>query len=126
MPRKTSKKKITAKKPVKELQQTHGMEEKVGHKPTTLDQVWGDSGVEKYNTLDPDTYTEWVKDQDKASLQAHAASVGLLPVDHRGELEKRLLREFHIHRSKYTKPNSHGDELPKLDKSARDVLSEGK
>jgi hypothetical protein len=102
------------------------MEEKVGHAPTTLDQIWGDSGVEKYSTLDPDGYAKWVKEQDKAGLQAHAASVGLLPVDNRGELEKRLLREFHIHRSKYTKPDTDAETPPSLDKAARDVLSEGK
>jgi hypothetical protein len=111
----------------KELKQTHGMVEKELYEPTTLDQIWGDDGSSgKYNTLDPEEYERWIDDQDKAVLQTHATSIGLLPVEHAGELKKRLMREFWINRSKYTKPISSSNELPDLDRAARNVLAEGK
>jgi hypothetical protein len=124
MPKKNKDKKI---KEIKELSQAHGMVEKESYEPTTLDQIWGDDGSKsRYNTLNPEEYERWVDEQDKSTLQTHAASVGLLPVDHAGELKKRLLREFWIHRSKYTKPLSTSNELPRLDREARDILAEGK
>ena len=129
MPKKTDKK--TSAKPkakAKELKQTHAMVEKETFVPTTLDQIWGDTGEHgKYKTLDPEKYSNWLDEQDKASLQTHATSVGLLPVEHVGELKKRLVREFHVHRAKYTKPDGNLNKLPgTLDKEVKDILSEGK
>jgi len=123
MPKKTNKKKSTK---AKELKQTHAMIEKETFVPTTLDQIWGDSGEQKYKTLDPEEYKNWLDEQDKASLQTHATSVGLLPVEHVGELKKRLVREFNVHRAKFTKPSSSSNELPKLEKDVKDILNEGR
>ena len=40
-------------KKLESLSQTHGKEE---FKPTTLDQIWGDTGISKYGTLNEDEY----------------------------------------------------------------------
>ena len=45
---------MARKKQISELSQTHGKVE--DFKPTTLDQIWGDDGLSKYQTLDEVQY----------------------------------------------------------------------
>ena len=103
------------------LTQTHGQVES----PRTLDQVWGDSGQGKYGTLVLAEYQKYLKELTKSDLQAHAIKVGLIPVDNRETLVKRLEREFNKHVSLY-KPVPKTKNDIKLSKSARDILAEGR
>jgi len=103
------------------LNQTHGQIES----PRTLDQVWGDTGEAKYGTLDLTEYQKYLKESTKSDLQAHAVKVGLIPVDNKEILAKRLEREFIKHVSQYRSAPKTKNGL-KLSKSAKDILSEGK
>ena len=58
----TTKKKSPEK--LNELNQAHGKVE--GPEPTTLDQIWGDSGLSKYRTLDASEYEIYLNNLIKA------------------------------------------------------------
>ena len=119
-----AKKKSKVKK-VKEMAQTHGMEEST--EPTTLDQVWGDTGVSRYKTMDVNEYESQLNDMNKSDLQAHAQKIGLLPIDNVTQLRGRLLREFNKHVSAYKRPRTHPHSwsTKNLSTEARQILSEG-
>ena len=69
--------KASQKKPsLDELSQSHGKEENV--QPTSLDQIWGDTGISKFKTLDRDEYESQLNDMNKSDLQTHATKVGLV------------------------------------------------
>ena len=122
--RKISKKATAKKKSVKNLSQTHGKEEKF--EPPTLDQIWGDDGSSTYATLTESTYTDKVDEMNLSDLQAHASTVGIIPIDNRHTLRERLLREFRKHVSSYKKP-VHQNESPRnIDPEAMKILAEGK
>lgn len=114
---------IMAKKKMSELNQTHGKVEAV--KPTTLDQIWGDTGLSKYKTLDEKQYTSQLDEMNRSDLQAHAISIGIIPIDNRETLAGRLLKEFRKHVSSHTVPNRI-DHSAKVSKKALDILKEGK
>ena len=103
------------------LNQTHGQVES----PRTLDQVWGDSGEGKYGTLDLSEYQKYLKECTKSDLQAHAVKIGLIPVDNRETLTKRLVKEFSKHVSMYKVPKQESKGL-NLNKKAKDILAEGR
>jgi hypothetical protein len=105
------------------LSQTHGKIEKYECK--TLDQILGDDGTSKYKTLDLEKYKEYLYDLNKSDLQSHASKIGLLPIDNRELLSKRLIKEFEKYTSSYKLPKLEAREI-KLDKKARDVLAEGR
>lgn len=108
---------------IEELSQTHGKLENVQYK--TLDQIWGDNGLSKYNTTDIKEYTNFVSEMNKSDLQAHANKIGLVPIDNRDMLTKRLIAEFKKFISTFNVPKNI-DNSVSLDKKSRDVLSEGK
>jgi len=102
------------------LHQAHGKIEK----PITLDQVWGNDGLSKYGTLDLEKYDDYLNNLNKSDLQAHAIKIGLVPVDDRNSLIKRLKLEFKKFSSQFkqrpiVKNNS-------ISKTAKDILSEGR
>ena len=115
-------------KKVEDMSQAHGKVEKPVY--STLDQIWGDSGIQKYGTFDENEYLSKIKDMTKSDIQAHANRMGLIPIDNRAELEKRLLKEFVYHKIKYTAKvpeniqmnNIEGNLSPEIKK----ILSEGK
>lgn len=111
------------KRKIKELTQTHGKLQNYEHK--SLDQILGEDGSSKYKTLNIDKYIDYLNDLNKSDLQSHAATVGLLPIDNRDILCKRLIREFKKHTSSYTLPKLEKTEI-NLDKKAKDILSEGR
>lgn len=103
------------------LSQVHGKVEK----PITLDQVWGDTGRNKYGTLDPKEYDQKLNEYNKSDLQAHAVKVGLVPIDNRETLIKRLKQEFARHISQFkTRPDVNN--LKGNSKKVKDILSEGR
>jgi hypothetical protein len=119
--KKTSK--ASRKKSLKSLSQTHGKEE--GVEPTTLDQIWGDSGMGKYKTIEKAEYEEGLDNMTKSDLQTHATKVGLIPVDNREILKGRLMREFTKHVNGYRKPASRA-KTEKVSSAVKKILSEGK
>ena len=127
----TAKRKATSGSKLKKMSQTHGKDESPQPKfePRTLDQVWGDTGLGRYKTLDEDTYRGKLDNMAKTDLQAHATKVGLVPIDNRSTLTQRLMREFKKHVNAF-KPS--GIKTPKsigrnsLPDDVRKVLDEGK
>ena len=119
--RKTSGK---ATKSMKNLSQAHGKEEKF--EPTTLDQIWGDDGSNVYGTLNESTYADKVDDMNLSDLQAHASTVGIIPIDNRHTLRERLLREFRKHVSSYKKPIHQNESSRDIDPKVMKILSEGR
>jgi len=129
---KTSKAK-TQKKPLKtsDLSQTHGKVEEEEFTPTTLDQIWGDKGDGKYGTLEEEEYIKELDDMSLTDMHAHAAEVGIIPIDSRDMLEKRLIKEFNKHVNIYRKPNvgsspTKEEEMNKIPKKVWDILKEGR
>jgi hypothetical protein len=104
------------------LNQTHG---KVENRKVTLNQIWGDDGRSKYGTLDPVEYDSYLKGLVKSDLQAHAIKIGLIPIDNRETLVKRLKQEFVKHVSQFNvRPNINN--AKSISKQAKDILSEGR
>ncbi len=128
MPRKKISKsavKASKKSKLDSLSQTHGKQDK--YQPTTLDQVWGDTGMSKFGTMDEEDYEKRLGNMTRSDLFAHATEIGLVPVENLDNLKKRLLAEFQLHVSEYRRPLSTDDgtsqEIP--DKIKK-ILSEGK
>jgi len=111
-------------KKVKELKQTHGKDE-ASPKSTTLDQIWGDTGLSKYKTMEITEYRGSLKGMNKTDLQRHASEVGIIPVDNRDILVKRLEGEFNKYVANYRVPQVKSN--PRiLSQEAKDILSEGR
>lgn len=111
-------------KKLNSLNQTHGKEEKFA--PTSLDQVWGDTGLSKYNTFSAEEYRAKLAEMNKADLRAHAAKMGIIPVDNRELIIKSLIRKFNQHVSAYQRPIIPQNKNKVLSKEALDILAEGK
>ena len=94
-------------------------------KPTTLDQIWGDTGLFRYNTLNEEEYKNSLDEMDKSDLQSHARKVGVFPDDNREVLYRKLLKEFRMFTSAYRVPTHKIDSKP-ISKESLRVLSEGK
>ena len=120
--KKTTKSKKKVKK-IQELSQAHGKNEEL--KPTTLDQVWGDDGLWRYDTHEEVVYQARLKEMTRIDMQTHATKVGLIPVENRDILEKRLLREFRRHVASYNRPTEIDNTL-KISNEARRILEEGR
>lgn len=106
-----------------ELSQTHG--KLSGTENKTLDQIWGDDGSSKYNTLNEEEYKKFILDLNKSDLQSHASKLGLIPIDDRESLTKRLLSEFRKYVSVYKIPKTAQSQV-KLTKDLKNILSEGR
>lgn len=109
-------------KKINKNSQTHGKVES----PNTLDQIWGDTGISKYGTLNIEEYKNFINDLNKSDLQSHASKIGLIPIDNLSTLKERLEREFVKHVSAYTAKSSLEKKEEVLSKEAKDILSEGK
>lgn len=94
--------------------------------PKTLDQVWGDDGTSKYQTMDEEEYKERINEMNNSEMQNHAYSVGLLPHDNREILASRLIREFRNHVSQYQVTNYNLPKYKAPSKAVRDILAEGR
>jgi hypothetical protein len=105
------------------MMQTHGKIEDIQYK--TLDQIWGDNVNSKYQTSNEKEYVNFLNDMNKTDLQSHANKIGLVPIDNRETLTKRLVAEFKKHVSLFNIPKSK-DNTVNLNKKAKDTLSEGK
>jgi hypothetical protein len=106
------------------LSQTHGKTEEF--RPTTLEQIWGDTGTWKYNTMDETEYRGVLENMPKSDLLAHATKIGLIPVDDRTMLINRLTSEFKKHVIAYRSPMVDGSKSKPLSKEAEKILKEGR
>ena len=108
------------------MKQIHGKKESAS-KPTTLDQIWGDTGLWKYNTMNLDEYSDQLQEMTKTDLQAHATKIGLIPVDSREMLSQRLVREFKRHVSSYeSRPEVTRGTAGEVSSEVKKILSEGR
>ena len=124
-PKKISTRKTTAKKKsLDNLNQADGMAEEF--EPTTLDQIFGDDGNWKYKTLDKNEYEHYLNGLNKSDLQSHAVNVGIIPIDNKDQLTKRLVREFTRFSSAYKKPNRKKSVDRNVSQDVLDILSEGR
>ena len=124
MSKKSKKSTKASKKDVQSLNQAHGKDESKPV-PTTLDQVWGDTGLWKYNTNNVDEYSTEVRTMTLADIREHATRMGLVPVGDRSSLEKKLISEFEKHVSKYTVSAVKKKEPINLSERAKKILKEG-
>ena len=106
------------------LSQTHGKEEK--YKPTTLDQIWGDKGSTKYGTVDVNEYVRTLEGMNTSDLQAHAHKMGLIPVDDRVTVTKKLIYEFKTYISGFRKPDQKPPTSSPVSSEAKKILDEGR
>lgn len=119
---KASKKTPKSTKASKEVYQAHGKVETT--KPSTLDQVWGDDGSGKYTTAEVGEYREQLSEMSRADIQTHATKLGVVPVENRDMLVKRLVKEFERHVASYNRPASPAP--TKVSNEALRILSEGR
>ena len=115
---------MARRKKLNELNQTHGKEEKF--QPTTLDQIWGDEGLGRYKTMDLESYENSLAAMPKADIQKHAAEVGIVPVDNRQLLTKKLIQEFKKHVASYRKPSQSTQKQEKPTDEVLKILREGR
>ena len=116
-------------KKLNQLSQVHGKLEKPQF--TTLDQLWGDTGISKYKTLDASEYVNQLKEMQKTDLHAHAVDIGIIPVDDRETLVKRLIKEFNRHTAEYQRPTNLAKQAElnnkkPVDQNILNILSEGR
>jgi|TARA_B100001939_G_scaffold344627_2_gene359516 oligoribonuclease NrnB/cAMP/cGMP phosphodiesterase (DHH superfamily) len=126
MPRKTTRKTTkatTRKKKLDNITQTDAMADKF--EPTTLNQIFGDDGGWKYKTLDTDEYKNYLNGLNKSDLQSHAVEIGIIPIDNKDQLMKRLVREFNRHAAAYKKPAKKSVNL-EVSQDILDILAEGR
>lgn len=107
----------------KKTVQIHGKSE--DFQPTSLDQIWGDTGVNKFGTLIEANYISYLRELNKSDLQTHAAKIGIVPVDNREMLVKKLLKEFKLHVASFRKPRNI-PEPKRVSKEALKILAEGR
>ena len=124
--KKTPKKQTAAskKKVLDEMEQVHGKEEE--YEATTLDQIWGDTGMDKYGTFKEEEYKSYIDELNKTDLQQHAIKLGLVPVRDRGRLTKNLIIAFKQHISQYKKPVDNKDQALNVSDEVAKILSEGR
>tara|TARA_Y100001973_G_C5199696_1_gene336717 strand:- start:369 stop:776 length:408 start_codon:yes stop_codon:yes gene_type:complete len=123
--KKTAKKASASKPKKKEMNQAHGKVEKF--EPTTLDQIWGDTGMTRYGHQNEEKYKQSLKEMTKSDIQAHAHFIGLVPVDNREQLEKRLVSEFRKYISGFVKPSATGNQThPEISEEGLRILREGR
>ena len=127
MPKKKTAK-ATKKVKLEEMNQTDGMVQGEKYEHSSLDQVWGDDGTDKYKTLDIATYEKVLANMSKSDLKNEAIRVGLLPIDNLDQLRQRLSREFNAHVASYKKPQSSGSGKPVqlYSDDVMKILGEGK
>ena len=107
---KSAKKTSEPKSKKEEMQQTHAKEEKF--QPTTLDQIWGEKSL---------------NEMTKADIQAEAHRIGIVPIDNREQLHRRLLTEFKKYSTGFTKPStSENQTKPDISEEGLRILREGR
>jgi hypothetical protein len=115
---------MAKKSTLKNLKQIDAKEET--SRPTTLDQIWGDTGLQKYGTNDFQEYQSYLRNLNRSDIQSHAVKVGILPADNHEILIARLEREFQRHVATYQAPPEKRKDNKKISKDVQRILSEGR
>ena len=113
-----------SKKKLEKLKQTDGKVETF--QPTTLEQIWGDTGMSRYNTLDEKEYVASLAEMNKSDLQSHAVKLGIVPHEERERLVKKLINEFKSHVASFRVPQEKLSDFKKLTPEVMKILSEGR
>ena len=116
-------------KKLTEMNQIHGKidpEEEGKFEPSTLAQMWGDTGESKYKTLNNEEYQLQLSDMNTADLRSHAVKLGIMPIQSRERLSKKLMVEFARHVSSYKKPILDKNRNKKVSKEVWDIMSEAR
>jgi ABC-type phosphate transport system auxiliary subunit len=109
---------------IDKLSQVHGKKVEQEYEPTTLDQIWGDDGTGRYGTMEIEEYKAEIDQMSRTDINAHAAQLGVIPVEDRMSLEKRLTDEFTNHVNSYRKPLQKRVEDPSLEQKVKDLLKD--
>lgn len=126
MPRK-SKKSEKVQTKLEKLTQTTGQTAPINKPiPRSLDELFGDTGVSKYKTLDLDKYEASLKEMTKSDLQDHAIKVGLVPVDDYARLKANLVRQFVAHCNNYKQIPPPTNNCKKITPEVKRIMSEGR
>jgi len=96
------------------------------YEPTTLDQIFGDTGISKYKTLDLSEYEKSLGEMSLSDLQNHALKLGLVPIDNAQMLKKRLIVAFKVHIAQFRKPIVRNKKPIELDSETKKILAEGR
>ena len=113
-----------SRKKLNNLNQVHGKEETF--KPSTLDQLWGDTGIGRYKTMNEADYAAQLAEMNKSDLIHHATQVGVVPSDDRERLTRRLVAQFKQHVSSYKVASLPPEPEGKVSKELAKILSEGR
>jgi len=114
-----------SKKLLEDYMQTHGMEENVPRGPSSLEQVWGNDGTTRYNTLDPDIYSTRLADMTRVDLQREAQKRGIVPIEDGKKLRDRLMKEFRLYVGSLTMPPISRKEKKEIPADVLKTLREG-
>ena len=85
------------KKKITQLSELNQMDGRLAAKdtvPTTLDSLFGSTGMGKYTTIDENSYANQLESYNVAELRNHAINIGLIPIASVPRLKKQLLVEF--------------------------------
>lgn len=115
MPRKTK---------LEAMAQAHGKTEIF--EPTTLDQILGNNGLSRYGTMDAQEYKKRLDVMPKTDLQTHATKVGLVPIDDRERMIKRLVHEFSLHVAQYRQPAAKSTAEEPMDPAVAAIMARGR
>jgi hypothetical protein len=115
---------MAAKKKLSELKQTDGKVETF--RPTTLEQVWGESGRSKYGTDSLEEYESTLKGMNKSDLHAHARKLGFRPDDNYDLLRRKLKQEFITHTNGFKAPLAPPKPPTKISPAVAKILAEGR
>lgn len=115
-----------AKKKLANLSQADGKSEESAITPSTLDQVWGDTGLWKYKSTNAADYKIYLDSLNKSDLQTHASKVGIIPSDNRDLLNQKLVKEFKRFIAAYNYPKEPPKAPANVSATVRKILEEGK
>lgn len=110
----------------KEMLQIHGKEETVQKKPSSLDEILGET-LSIYTANSSDEYRGQLAEMNMTDLQTHAYKIGLVPTPDRKVLTDRLVQEFIKWNSRYGSNIVEGGvkSVLDLDSQAQKILREG-
>jgi len=74
--------------------------------------------------MELEEYKAQIDQMSRTDINAHAADLGVIPVEDRGSLEKRLTDEFISHVNSFRKPLQKREEDPSLEQKVKNLLKD--
>lgn len=106
--------------------EAHGKLEDVKTQPSTLEQVWGYSGLSRFGVKSEAEYKEKVDDMQRADLERETRRLGQVVVESTTRLRENLLRLFRTEAAALNRPADKPQSRTAPDAAALKVLSEGR